>query len=190
MAIALRTDTHFEEVKGWLSGYGVGGFACKEVEGTNEHVHWIIYTDKPIKTVRQALTRAVPLKGNGAYSMSVVKDVAKYERYCCKGQSDGSGCDVVWKQTIEDRFDELHEAYWAENRKLKRGGNVAERVLDECKRQRVEWNDRAKIGTIYIRELVTMNKPVNLFSVRSSVNLIQCKLCPTDAALHYLCEQL
>lgn len=190
MAIALRTDTHFDQVKAWAEGYGLGGFACKEIEGQNEHVHWCFYTDKNIRVVRQALTRAVPLKGNGAYSMTVVKDLDKYQRYCCKGPAEGAGCDVVWKRTIDDRLEEWHAAYWAEHRKLKRGGNVAERVLEECKAQRVEWNDRSKIGGIYIRELVAANKPVNLFSVRSNVNLLQCKLCPTDAALHYLCEQL
>lgn len=191
MAIALRTDTHFAEVKLWAERLQLGGVACREVENGNEHVHWLFYTDKAIKVVRQSLTRAVPLSGNGAYSMSVVKDLDKYQRYICKGTAEGSGCEVVWKNVLTDQTEEWHAAYWAEHAKLKRKcANVNEAVMEECKRNEVTWDDRQKIAKIYIKELVAQNKPINLFTVRSNVNLLQCKLCPTDRALENLADQV
>lgn len=191
MALALRTDSHLSSVRDWCSRNHFGGFCTREVEGQNEHWHWIIFTDKPIKNVRQSLTRAVPLAGNGAYSLTVCRDVEKYQRYICKGTAEGSGCEVCWINLLEDKTEEYHAAYWAEHKKLKRKcGNMLEAVLLECQQQQVTWDDRQKISKIYIKELCNANKPINLFSVRSNVNLLQVKLCPTDRALEQLCEQV
>lgn len=191
MALALRIDSHLPQVVAWVQKEGYGGWACREVEGQNEHWHWILFTCKNIKTVRASLTRAVPLSGNGAYSLTVVRDVPKYERYICKGIAAGSGCDVVWKNVLEDRTAALHAAYWAERASLKRKAvNTLSSVYEDCIADRVEWNDRKAICKKYINALVLQNKPINLFSVRSNVNLLQCKLCPTDRAIDNLADQI
>ena len=63
---------------------------------------------------------------------------------------------------------------------------VAEAVLAACKEKNLKWDDRDAIAEMYIRELVARDKAVNLFSVRSNVSLLQCKLCPDDTAIKLL----
>lgn len=190
---ALRTDQDFAVVKTWVETRGYAGFAVRElVDGGNEHWHWLLTTDEKISVVRTSFNRACPtLKGNGAYSLSVVKDVDKYERYMAKGDSEGVAPEVCWRYGLrysDEKLEELHEAYWTENRKLKKRktGSVIDNVIDICKAQNVNWERRDKIGEIYIKQLVERSRPINLFAVKSSVNLIQVKLCPDDKAIDEL----
>lgn len=171
---------------------GFGGFACKEIGGEGgEHFHWILFTDKTIKAIRSSLTRTLPVSGNGSYSLTVCRDVEKYQRYMCKGTAEGSGPDIVWSNGLGFDFEVLHQQYWSVHKELKRKReNTATFVLEECKRTGVRWNDRIDISKIYIKALSDQNKPINLFTVRSNVNLIQTHLCPTEAAIEELARQI
>lgn len=192
---ALRTDKAFDEVKAFIVSKNITGWAVREVADQNEHWHWFLESDIKEASFRVLLKRAVPdLKGNGAYSVSAVKDVQKYERYMAKGETESVGPEVVWRHGLlhtVDRIDELHEEYWTENSRLKKRkkGSVMDEVLDLCRRQEVKWDDRKKIFEIYLRELVARNKPINMYAVKSSVNTIQIQLCPTDEAIQFFVDQ-
>ena len=195
--IALRTDKCFDEVKAFVDAKGFGGFAVREVAGTNEHWHWLLEAGVAnIQAFRVALTRAVPdLKGNAAYSATLVKELDKYERYLAKGDSEGVNPEIAWRQSIkydDAKMEELHEEYWTENRKLKKrkAGTAMDETLDECKRDNVAWTEREKISERFLRALVKRNRPVNIFAARSSVNAIQIQLCPDDTAFKQFAEQI
>lgn len=194
--LALRTDKAFDEVKAWIEGKGLTGWAVREVAGDNEHWHWYLETEMKLPAFRVALTRAVPaLKGNASYSVSDVKDVEKYLRYMAKGESDGAGPEWAWRHGLlwtDEKLEELHQDYWIENRKLKKRratGSVMDAVYDKCKETAVRWDDRRGIFEVYIRELVARDKPINMFSVKASVNLVAIKLCPNDDAIQELLNQ-
>lgn len=194
--VALRTDGALTAVLAWLAEISAGGFGVREVAGDNEHWHWLVESDKTYKAVRVSFNKRVPeLKGNGSYSMSEVADLEKYERYMCKGESAGVLPEVVWSHSAKYSSEvvaELHEAYWDENRNLKKRktGGVTDWVIDECKRQNILWNQRREISKIYIKELGARGKPINLFSIRSNVNAVQYALCPDDSCLEELASLL
>lgn len=192
---ALRTDKAFDQVKQFIESKQISGWCVREVSDQNEHWHWFLETDIKEASFRVLLKRAVPeLKGNGSYSVSAVKDVEKYERYMAKGESEGVGPEVAWRHGLlhtPDRIDELHEEYWTENARLKKRkkGSVMDCVLDQCRREEVSWEDRKKIFDLYLRELVSRNRPVNMFAVKAAVNGLQIQLCPTDAAINFFVDQ-
>jgi len=189
---ALRTDKEFDKTRDFIVGYCQSGWCVREVSGDNEHYHWYLKCTKKVEAFRIALIRAVPeLKGNAGYSISVVKDEDKYLRYMAKGEADGTGCSYAWRHGLDwtdEKLEELHQAYWAENRRMRKRkvGTVTDYVLDYCKQEKLKWDDRRTITAEYIRELVRRDKPVNLFSLKSNVNLIQCKLCPDEDAIETL----
>lgn len=191
-AYSLRVDGHLDKVKAWADKHGLGGWAVREVAGDNEHWHLFLEGDKTIKQLRCSFNREVPeLKGNGAYSLTDCRDADKYLRYMAKGDSDGQMPELAWSNSIlytEEKVSELHDQYWEENRKLKKrkAGSMVDWVVDEAKRQEVKWGDREKLAKIYIRELGSRGKPINLFSVRSSLNAVQYALCPDDSCLEAL----
>lgn len=173
----------------------VSGFAVREVAGDNEHWHWYIRTTKRGQPIRVALTRSVPeLRGNGGYSLKECSDNDGYWRYILKGEAPEVPAEIAWNHGIEwtqDKFQELHEAYWVQNRltKKKRVGSVQDHTVDEAKRTAVPWDDRRALTRIYIKELVARTRPINTFAVRSSVRVIQCILCPDDEALEEVINQ-
>lgn len=133
--------------------------------------------------------------GNGSYSISDVKDVEKYQRYMAKGECSEKEPEVAWRHGLafpDEKVAELHEEYWASNRSMKkrREMGVMDYVLDTCRDLSVAWDDRRTIAEEYIKELVARNKPINIYSVKSAVNLIQVKLCPGDDAIRMLSEQV
>lgn len=194
--IALRTDKAFAQVKAWVEKEELTGFAVREVVATNEHWHWLLRDVKARKlhALRVKLTRSVSeLSGNGAYSMTECRDVEKYERYLCKGESEGAGVDVAWRHSLEysdDWIESHHRSYWEENKRLKkkRSLGVMDHVIDAAKRQNVKWDDRKKIAELYIRELAARSKPINTYAVKSAVNGIQVQLCPDDGAIQQLLD--
>jgi len=197
LKISLRTDNSFEAVRHFVDSKSYGGFCVREVAGVdNEHWHWYLEADvHNVQAFRVSLTRAVPaLRGNASYSATVVQDVDKYVRYMCKGDAEGAGVEVVWRNSIlydEAKIEELHDEYWTENRRLKKrkAGSMIDWVVDECKRLEIDWNARSRIAEIYIRELSARGKPINLFSIRANINTVQVALCPSDAAIQQLCER-
>lgn len=188
---AIRTDKDFPSVKAFFdSEPNVSGFAVREVSGENEHWHWFVRCSRKAQPLRVALTKKVPaLKGNGGYSVKECDaDYVKYQRYMCKGEAPEVPAEIAWSLGVEwtqEKFDALHEEYWAENHRMKkrRVGSVQDHVVDEAKRTAVAWDDRRALTKMYIKELVARSKPINIFAVKSSVRVIQCLLCPDDNAL-------
>lgn len=194
---ALRTDKAFVAVRDFVVARGYSGFAVREVAGdANEHFHWYLECSLKIAALRMALTRAIPdLRGNAAYSLSECKDAEKYQRYMAKGESDGSGASYAWRHGLlwtDEKLEELHEQYWTENRKLKKRktGSVFDAVYDKCKADEIRWSHDEAIVEMYIRELVSRDKPINIFAVRNNVALLKVKLCPDDRALKELVDKV
>lgn len=202
LQIALRTDKDFDKVLKFIEEKGYSGFAVRETteDGNNEHWHWFIEGDKyrNVNNFRTHLTKNVPaLKGNGGYSAKLCDaDVEKYWRYMCKGSAEGQGAEIAWKHGLlwtDERLEELHQAYWANapQAKKRKLPPIADAVLDRCKRKAIAWNDRRTIFQEYIMELYARDKPINLFMVKSNVNLLQIKLSPdVDTAVQELLNQV
>lgn len=198
LKIALRVDKELEAVEVFLNSKACGGFGVREVAGDNEHWHFLLETDKfrNLQAFRVALTRAVPaLKGNASYSATAVNDLEKYVRYMCKGESEGVGPEVVWRNSIvysDEECEKLHEEYWKENARLKKrkAGSMIDWVVDECKRQGIEWKDRSSMAKLYVAEVAKRGKPFNQFAARSAVNAVQLALCPDDSAINMFAELL
>lgn len=202
---ALRLDGHnFSPVTAFLATLGSYVVVRETVdEGgqpTNPHMHVLLVTDQPIKVVRSRLVRALfpagsgaGVRGNAAYSLTAVADAAKYRRYICKGVDEVSLPEVVGKCGVEftdEWVADQHEQYWDVHRQLREAAarqkrTVLEDVYAACVAQQVRWDQDVKICRIYINELVKRNKVINVFSIRSSVNLIKIKLCPDDAAVDH-----
>lgn len=197
LSIALRIDKCFDEVLAFVESKGMSGWSVRETAASGEHWHWYLETDtfKNIQAFRVALTRAVPeLKGNAAYSAkSTDENVERYWRYMAKGDSLGDGVVPVWRHGLlwtDDRIEELHQAYWSENRaKKQKLPPIDEVVLQKAKEAGAAWDNPHALQKIYIKELFARQKPVNLFSVRSHCNLIALQLAPdVDTAVEKLVE--
>lgn len=198
LSIALRTDKSFSDVVSFVEEKGMSGWCVREVAGAdNEHWHWYLETDayKNIKAFRVALTRAVEdLKGNGAYSAKECDElVERYWQYMAKGDGHGQGVTAVWRHGLlwtDEKLEELHEAYWEENRAKKpKLRHIDEVVLEKAKEGGLKWNEPYKLQKIYIKELFVRNKPINTFSVRSHCNLLALQLAPdVDEAIDKLVE--
>lgn len=197
--IALRVDGQdSSSLVRVLDQDGGAYLVVKELEGSNPHYHAVLHSSRKPSAVRAALKRAMPeLNGNGSYSVTLVRDLAKYQRYMLKGES----CEVMpnivaahgMAYTNLEWQEEQHDAYWAENDELlrkRKKGPIFEAVLAQCRTDRISWQNRTSIAEIYIRHLVEADKAINLFSLKSYVNLIQVKLCPGDQALQDLAAQV
>lgn len=190
--LALRVDgkAHWDLQSFLEDDGGAYLLVCEEPEG-NPHMHAVLHSTRNAQAVRMALRRALPyLSGNGSYSVAEVRDLAKYERYMCKGEAHGCMPEITGAYGIQYSDAEwqaaTHEEYWAVNQELqeqRKKMNVAEATLAACKDARIAWSNRERIAEMYIRELVAREKSINLFSVKSAVNLIQVQLCPDDQAI-------
>lgn len=171
---------------------------CFEVAESGPHFHAVLRTVRKINAIRSAWKRAFPdLTGNGSHSIAVVRDLDKYHRYMCKGADANTYPEICGAYGLEyqsvDWQNEQHALYWEENAVLQRQRAVRpvyDVVLDACRNQHVLWHNKEAIAQLYIRELASRNKPINIFSVRSYVQLIQIKLCPTDSALEDLARSV
>lgn len=194
--LALRFDREISAVVKYLTDTSVAGFGVREVADSGEHWHFYVETAMKVGSFRQAIRRAVPsLVGNGSYSVAETRDSDKYLRYICKGASQAVLPETIYKCGLlwtDEKISELHDDYWTEARAMKkrRVGSVMDHVLDVCRDEGVAWDDRAAIAEAYINELVVRNKPINIYSVKSCVNLIQVKLCPSDQAIKELAQQI
>jgi len=197
--IAIRLDgSDATKLIEQLDKDGGAYLVIKELESTNPHFHVVLHSVRKLAAVRQSLKRAMPeLNGNGCYSVTLVKDLAKYERYMAKGESDGVLPHVVAAHgltyTSPDWIRETHDAYWTENAEIgkkRKKAHMVEAVTAACKEAKYNWYDRENIARAYIRELVSRDKPINIFAAKACVNLIQVKLCPDDQALESLARDV
>lgn len=194
--LAIRIDAEVSKTKQWFDDRSFAGFGVREISGDNEHWHFYVETKLKPDSFRVLLKREVPeLKGNGGYSVAECRDEEKYWRYMSKGDGKGILPETVWKGGLawtDERIEELHEAYWEENATLKkrRTESIIDVVLFRCKEKKLAWDSRSYIAEEYIKELVARKKPINIYSVRSNVNLIQVELCHDDSAIKMLSEQV
>ena len=189
---AIRFD-NAESVKlvEFLTKDGGAFMVVKELEDSNPHFHAVLHSKRNVAAVRTAFRKQVldGRVGNGAYSITVVRDLDKYQRYMCKGESREVEPHVVSTNGMAynaEAVKEWHAAYWEANAVMTRGRQVLtvqEAVLQACKDDNVAWSERTKIAEKYIRELVARDKVINTFTVRANVNLLQVKLCPDDTAI-------
>lgn len=195
--VALRIDGCFDDVIKWADKWHLGGFAVREtVAGENQHWHFVLEGPKSLKQLRSSFNREVPgLTGNGAYSLTQVKDIEKYLRYLCKGGGEGQLPEISWTNSLiytSDKISELHDAYWSENKKLKKrkAGSMIDWIVDEAKRRAIQYHARDKLAEMYIRELAERGKPINLYSIKSNLNTAQFLLCPDDSILRSLTDHV
>lgn len=195
---AIRLDgTAYDKLVQFLDDGGGAYFVVREGGAENPHFHAVQQSGKTLAAYRSKFVRTVldGAHGNGAYSITKVKDEDKYDRYMCKGESNAVQPDVVAKNGIKYTpgwVADTHERYWATNEELqaKRAKlTVCEAVLAACKDAALDWRARERIAELYIRELVRRDKVINIFSLKSSVNLLQIKLCPDDTAILDLAAQ-
>lgn len=193
--IAIRLDgLDHSDLLEVLEQDGGAFLVVREVSGDNVHFHVVLHSKRKHTAVRAALKRQMPgINGNGAYSCVPVRDLGKYQRYIMKGDSRDlmpevvaangvNYCDPSWQE-------EMHDLYWDENEELTRKRKrqpTFEVVLDACKERGIVWSNREAIARIYIKELSDRDKPINLFSLKNQINLIQIKLCPDDSAIEDL----
>lgn len=197
--VAIRLDgTDPAPLLACLDKDGGAYLIVKELEGSNPHFHVVLHSVRKLSAIRQQIKRAMPeINGNGSYSVTTVRDLAKYERYMMKGESADVMPQITaahgMTYTQQDWQLETHDAYWAENELLTRKRKAApmiETVLQACKAKQLSWQSREVIAQEYIRELVARGKTINLFATKSAVNLIQVQLCPNDNALEDLARQV
>lgn len=196
--IALRVDgTDSSQLLSVLSADGGAYLVVKEYTDGNPHFHAVLHSVRKLSAVRQALKRALPNGGNGAYSVTQVRDLAKYQRYMMKGDSADVMPNVVsangWCYQDPSWQEEQHDAYWEENQQLqnkRKRAPVHDVVLQRCKELKYAWHDRERIAQVYIRELSQRGKGINIFAVKSQVCLIQVELCPDDTAVEELARQI
>lgn len=198
MPYALRVDGHdcVPSLVAWLGNYG--GYLVVRERGDgaeNPHVHAYIDSEVEIRIVRQSFNRKFPaFVGNGKYSLTKVDDEDKYLRYMCKGEDAEHGPDVAGMMGV--RFTdawiaETHRKYWEVAQQVReaqqrRKRSVFEVVFDECVKEGVRWSEDEVIAKKYIRETAAAGKGINLFAVRSQVNLLKVRLCPDDSAIEEL----
>lgn len=188
---AIRIDGQFTDpIKQFFEKDGGAYLVVKELEDSNPHMHGVLHSDRKPQAVRMAIKRAIPGAGNGAYSCAPVKDLDKYQRYMMKGASKETGAEVLASYGLEYGDPEwqatAHEAYWEENDRISKRRkleNIDDVVVELVRQAGIDWSNREKLAEVYIRELSSRNKPINLFSLRSKLNLLQIKLCPDDRAI-------
>ena len=199
-AYALRVDEG-PDVSGWLSRYAATFIAAREShEGENPHIHVLFRSTQSMSALRKACQRSFP-GGNGSYSLKkCTDDVAGYERYICKGDSESTLPEIICKQGIEyteDWVKDQHAAYWVNNaaihanrqaRKRIKSATAVEKLEEICKNLGVKWNDRVRIGEEYLKLLVGARKAINIFQVRAVINCVSCALCPDGQAINLLAE--
>lgn len=189
---AIRFDQPSESVKEWLKNAG-GHISFIEGGSDNPHIHVLLYSAKSLAALRKDIQRKFGHLGNGGYSITVVRDLDKYERYICKGAGSGQlpclfskhlvDYDEEWIQTRHEKYYEIQEAESCQR-------TVLEEVEHQCRQENVEWDDRLVICKKYIKELVKRRKCINNFAVKGGVNLIQCSLCQTEEAVNALAFEI
>lgn len=194
---AIRVDgDDVWDLVSYLESDGGGYFVVREAgdNGGNVHMHAVLRSDRNIQAVRRAFTRMFPdLVGNKAYSIAEVRDLDRYHRYMCKGESAETAPEVVGAYGLEYASvawqDAQHAAYWEEHQATsarRRSQPLTEFTVVACKEARIPWSDKHAIARVYIREAVARQKSINVFAVRAQINLVQCLLCPDDQAIEDL----
>lgn len=193
VAIRVDGDSYREKLRDFLTSDGGALLVRETVDGQNPHYHAVLHSDRKIPAIRMALKRALGLNGNGDYSVAEVRDLDKYLRYMLKGASADVGPEVIAAVGIQYQDPNWqrgqHAAFWADasaERRKRKLEPIMDAVYGICVAEGIEWHQRDKICKIYIKGLVERNRPINVFSAKSAINLIQVKLCPDDAALDNL----
>lgn len=193
VAIRVDGDSYRDKLRDFLSSDG-GSLCVREtVDGDNPHYHAVLHSERKVPAIRMALKRALGLNGNGDYSVAEVRDLPKYLRYMMKGACAEVGPEVIMAVGMEygnaDWQRGQHAAFWADasaDRRKRKLEPIMEATYKTCLDEGVSYDQRDRIAKIYIRGLIDRDRPINIFSAKSAINLLQCKLCPDDSALDNL----
>lgn len=202
--IALRADVtsneHRDRIVAWLASHG-SYIVVAEGGDANPHVHALLHSDLDIRMLRQNLRRKLDfLRGNGDYSLTTVRDVEKYERYVCKGESESELPQIVSRMGVEytdDWVKERHGSYWQlqkdykarHKRKGLHSSTIVEKVEEICKNKAIRWDKEFEIGAEYLKLVSEGKKGVNIHQLRATVKGVQLQLCPDDAAITRLLHE-
>jgi len=170
-----------------------GHFSVLEGGDSNPHVHILLFSAKSLAALRKDIQRKFGYLGNGGYSITVVRDLPKYEQYMCKGEASGKLPVLFSSEGInytQEWISEKHEAYYEVSRAAKRKLTALEETEQKLRAEQVDWSDRFKICKIYIKELTARKRHISNYAVKSAVNLLQCSLCPDDQAVDALCFEI
>lgn len=202
---ALRVDldrVSEAALTAWLAAKGSYFCVRETVDGENPHVHAVLCCpEEKIRIVRQQFVRAFPgVSGNQAYSLTVVKDVAKYDRYMCKGTADGCLPEVVGRQGVkytDEWVEEMNRQYWSHNfayqqHKYQSDGkklSFLDFVVLECKKRRIAWTEDKEIAKIYLELCGVKQKVVSQSQLKAHVEGAKLQLCEDESAVEYLAEK-
>lgn len=206
VAYALRWDAGSDErdaaVLALLASDGGAHLVVLEGggEGENPHYHAVFHSVKKVAALRKSLQRALAGSGgNGSYSLTPVRDYAKYCRYICKGLSVDDEPLVIQAHGVQyddpAYVEDQHVAYWEENAVLReeqaaRVKPVFEAVFERVRREGLRWDQDQRIAAVWIEECVARGKSINTFAVRAQLNLLQCRLCPDGEAVRRLAQAI
>lgn len=175
-------------------------------ETGKDHIHALLVCDdsKKLQTIRMDLRRKFPqLSGNTAsYSLSLVRDLEKYERYLCKGASEDE--DPVFASCLGIRYSpdwksENHSNYWRLNfqcqkdkaAEKKRKLSFTDFLEEEAKKRKIVWSDAEKLRDLYVELSFTERRGVlNKNQIDSTVNSLIGRLCPDDRAVQFVRDRI
>lgn len=105
-------DLSLNDVISFIKDKSLVNIIVHETESSRPHIHCVILPNKTVSTFRQQMLVKFPsIKGNGVYSLEMVKDFDKMVRYCCKGEQDVMP-DVKHSVYTEEQIEEFHDKYW------------------------------------------------------------------------------
>jgi len=171
-----------EDVVAWLCSTHGAYWGVAESEG-NPHCHYRLVCDFTESKLRRTFRDHCPdRRGNGCWSLSRCDDPDRYDQYMAKGEGPDKPPRLVCCHGLDVPIgiDELHDAYWAENKELNKArrkklvGNCTEQLLEICMSKDItHWDS---ICQEYIRLCIAANKGINTFSARSVCNTVWVKV--------------
>lgn len=159
-------------------------FIVHETEACRPHYQGIVWWPKTTQWLRDSIRKRFGVTGNKEYHVGEIRDYEKSVRYFCKGDKKGDGPDVVIMQSIDIDIKQQHEAYWEENKRLKKEGkdtgstSVVATVLQNLKGFKIGdgYEGKRQVARAILDVLKIRDKPIQTYYVRGLVNTIMCKL--------------
>lgn len=114
-------------------------FMVYETEANRSHFQGRIWWEKSEDWLRKEIRKFFDVKGNVEYGVGKEKDAEAYMRYLCKGPTKKRGVlpDVVCSCGLDIDVKAYHEAYWEENKRIKKASSDKGKSVVELVLQRV-----------------------------------------------------
>jgi len=149
-----------------------------ETDANRDHIQGWVDADMHINTFRTRVKRAFPLiKGNGGYSLRMVRMEDEYRDYCLKGTPTSLPTIVcsMSLDTTEESLKIIHERYWSKHAKDKNSKKgIVQEVYEWAEAQREV--DRRSIAREVMNLITERNKPLMMHYVRGVVNSVEYRL--------------